>query len=86
MEGDWDVSVASTVCSLDTHKTFALLPTQNQSKPFALLPHPKPINQTQIIQQGLQGGPHNHTISALAVALKMANTAEFRAYQKQARA
>ncbi|GBF93482.1 serine hydroxymethyltransferase [Raphidocelis subcapitata] len=32
---------------------------------------------------GLQGGPHNHTISALAVALKMANTEEFRAYQRQ---
>ena len=34
--------------------------------------------------QGLQGGPHNHTISALAVALKMANTEEFRSYQRQA--
>ncbi len=30
-----------------------------------------------------QGGPHNHTISGLAVALKMANTEEFRAYQRQ---
>ena len=27
-----------------------------------------------------QGGPHNHTISALAVALKAANTKEFRKY------
>jgi glycine/serine hydroxymethyltransferase len=35
--------------------------------------------------QGLQGGPHNHTISALAVALKMANTEEFRTYQQQVR-
>lgn len=33
--------------------------------------------------QGLQGGPHNHTISALAVALKMANTQEFKSYQAQ---
>lgn len=32
---------------------------------------------------GLQGGPHNHTISALAVALKQANTQEFKQYQKQ---
>ncbi|KAF6259350.1 serine hydroxymethyltransferase 3 [Scenedesmus sp. NREL 46B-D3] len=32
---------------------------------------------------GLQGGPHNHTISALAVALKQANTAEFKQYQQQ---
>ncbi len=30
-----------------------------------------------------QGGPHNHTISALAVALKQANTPEFKQYQKQ---
>eukprot|EP00611_Tribonema_gayanum_P014032 TRINITY_DN252_c0_g1_i10.p1 TRINITY_DN252_c0_g1~~TRINITY_DN252_c0_g1_i10.p1 ORF type:complete len:500 (-),score=191.79 TRINITY_DN252_c0_g1_i10:592-2091(-) len=32
---------------------------------------------------GLQGGPHNHTIAALATALKQANTLEFKAYQKQ---
>ncbi|CAD7974186.1 unnamed protein product [Amoebophrya sp. A25] len=32
---------------------------------------------------GLQGGPHNHSITALAVALKMAQTPEFREYQKQ---
>jgi len=32
---------------------------------------------------GLQGGPHNHTIGALAVALKQAQTPEFVAYQKQ---
>jgi glycine hydroxymethyltransferase len=32
---------------------------------------------------GLQGGPHNHTISALATALKQAALPEFKAYQKQ---
>jgi glycine hydroxymethyltransferase len=32
---------------------------------------------------GLQGGPHNHTITALAVALKQAQAPEFRAYQEQ---
>merc|ERR1712087_445812 len=32
---------------------------------------------------GHQGGPHNHTISALANALKMAKTPEFRMYQEQ---
>lgn len=32
---------------------------------------------------GHQGGPHNHTITALAVALKQAHTPEFKAYQKQ---
>lgn len=31
----------------------------------------------------LQGGPHNHQIAALAVALKHANTEEFRTYQRQ---
>ena len=32
---------------------------------------------------GLQGGPHNHTISGLAVALKMAASPDFREYQEQ---
>merc|ERR1711865_761750 len=32
---------------------------------------------------GLQGGPHNHTITALAVALKQAQAPEFRQYQEQ---
>ena len=32
---------------------------------------------------GHQGGPHNHTIAALAVALKQAMTPEFRQYQQQ---
>ena len=32
---------------------------------------------------GHQGGPHNHTITALATALKQANTSEYKAYQKQ---
>jgi len=31
----------------------------------------------------LQGGPHNHTITGLAVALKQAATPEFKAYQEQ---
>lgn len=32
---------------------------------------------------GLQGGPHNHTITALATALKQAKAPEYVAYQKQ---
>lgn len=32
---------------------------------------------------GHQGGPHCSTISALAVALKQANSADFKEYQKQ---
>jgi len=33
----------------------------------------------------LQGGPHNHTIAALAVALKQVNTPEFKTYSAQVR-
>jgi len=32
---------------------------------------------------GLQGGPHNHTITALATALKQASSSDFRKYQEQ---
>lgn len=32
---------------------------------------------------GHQGGPHNHTIAALAVALQQAKTPEFKEYQKE---
>ncbi|KAF2477806.1 SHMT-domain-containing protein [Lindgomyces ingoldianus] len=39
-----------------------------------------PINAS--VFPGHQGGPHNHTITALAVALQQAQTKEFRAYQQ----
>ena len=34
----------------------------------------------------LQGGPHNHQIAALAVALKQVDTPQFKAYAKKANA
>eukprot|EP00316_Scyphosphaera_apsteinii_P004747 CAMPEP_0119308492 /NCGR_PEP_ID=MMETSP1333-20130426/11280_1 /TAXON_ID=418940 /ORGANISM="Scyphosphaera apsteinii, Strain RCC1455" /LENGTH=503 /DNA_ID=CAMNT_0007312277 /DNA_START=51 /DNA_END=1562 /DNA_ORIENTATION=+ len=40
-----------------------------------------PINQA--VFPGHQGGPHNHTIAALATALKQAATPEFVEYQQQ---
>ncbi|MCJ1308684.1 Serine hydroxymethyltransferase, cytosolic [Agyrium rufum] len=40
-----------------------------------------PINFS--VFPGHQGGPHNHTITALAVALKQAMTPDFKAYQEQ---
>ncbi|KAF8465383.1 serine hydroxymethyltransferase Shm2 [Kalaharituber pfeilii] len=40
----------------------------------------EPINAS--VFPGHQGGPHNHTIAALAVALKQAQTPEFREYQE----
>jgi glycine hydroxymethyltransferase len=39
-----------------------------------------PINSA--VFPGLQGGPHNHTITALATALKQACSPEFRTYQE----
>jgi len=39
------------------------------------------INQS--VFPGFQGGPHNHTIAALSVALKLANTEEFKLYCQQ---
>lgn len=41
----------------------------------------EPINAA--VFPGHQGGPHNHTITALAVALKMANSPEFIKYQEE---
>lgn len=40
-----------------------------------------PINQS--VFPGHQGGPHNHTITSLAVALKQAQSPDFHAYQTQ---
>ncbi|CAH0004691.1 unnamed protein product [Clonostachys byssicola] len=40
-----------------------------------------PINSS--VFPGHQGGPHNHTITALAVALKQAQSPDFHAYQAQ---
>lgn len=37
----------------------------------------------QAVFPGLQGGPHNHTIAGLAVALRAAATPEFKTYQQQ---
>ena len=37
----------------------------------------------QAVFPGLQGGPHNHTIAGLAVALRAAAGEEFGAYQRQ---
>lgn len=39
----------------------------------------------QAVFPALQGGPHNHTIAALCVALKQVNTPEFKVYSAQVR-
>lgn len=43
--------------------------------------HQKAIDRA--VFPGLQGGPHNHTTAAIAVALKEASTPEFKAYAEQ---
>jgi glycine hydroxymethyltransferase len=43
--------------------------------------HAKEIDRA--VFPGLQGGPHNHTTAAIAVALKEASTEDFRAYAHQ---
>lgn len=37
----------------------------------------------QAVFPGLQGGPHNHGIAGIAVAMKHATTSEFRQYMLQ---
>ena len=66
------------VISTTTHKTLrgprgAMLMTDQE--------HAKAIDKA--VFPGLQGGPHNHTTAAIAVALREAATAEFRAYAGQ---
>ncbi|XP_008236601.1 PREDICTED: serine hydroxymethyltransferase, mitochondrial [Prunus mume] len=52
-----------------------------QGKITVLYDYEDKINQA--VFPGLQGGPHNHTITGLAVALKQATTPEYKAYQEQ---
>jgi glycine hydroxymethyltransferase len=63
------------VISTTTHKTLrgprgAMLMSTEE--------HAKALDKA--VFPGLQGGPHNHTTAAIAVALKEASTPEFRAY------
>ena len=67
------------VISTTTHKTLrgprgAMLLTDSDE-------HAAAINKA--VFPGLQGGPHNHTTAAIAVALKEAATEEFKAYAHQ---
>ncbi|MGH3491260.1 MAG: serine hydroxymethyltransferase, partial [Actinopolymorphaceae bacterium] len=66
------------VISTTTHKTLrgprgAMLMSDQE--------HAKPLDRA--VFPGLQGGPHNHTTAAIAVALKEAATQEFSAYAEQ---
>jgi glycine hydroxymethyltransferase len=67
------------VISTTTHKTLRgprgamLMATSDE--------HAKALNKA--VFPGLQGGPHNHTTAAIAVALKEAATDDFKAYARQ---
>ncbi|WP_405146614.1 serine hydroxymethyltransferase [Sphaerisporangium sp. NBC_01403] len=67
------------VISTTTHKTLrgprgAMLMATSEE-------HAKALNKA--VFPGLQGGPHNHTTAAIAVALREAATDDFKAYARQ---
>jgi glycine hydroxymethyltransferase len=66
------------VISTTTHKT---LRGPRGAMLMSDLEHAKPLDRA--VFPGLQGGPHNHTTAAIAVALKEAATREFSAYAQQ---
>ena len=63
------------VISTTTHKT---LRGPRGAMIMSTAEHAKALDKA--VFPGLQGGPHNHTTAAIAVALKEASTAEFRDY------
>ncbi|KAJ6166478.1 serine hydroxymethyltransferase [Penicillium chermesinum] len=65
------------VVTTTTHKSLR----QDKNGKDILYNLEEPINFS--VFPGHQGGPHNHTITALAVALKQAATPEFKQYQEQ---
>jgi len=66
------------VISTTTHKT---LRGPRGAMLMSTAEHAKALDRA--VFPGLQGGPHNHTTAAIAVALKEAATQEFRAYAHQ---
>lgn len=68
------------VVTTTTHKT---LRGPRSGMIFCRLPYARQIDEA--VFPGLQGGPHNHQIAALATALKEAATPEFKQYINQVR-
>ncbi|HEY3518277.1 MAG TPA: serine hydroxymethyltransferase, partial [Gammaproteobacteria bacterium] len=68
----------ATIITTTTHKT---LRGPRGGMILCDAAHAKEIDRA--VFPGLQGGPHNHTTAAIAVALKEASTAEFRSYGQQ---
>jgi glycine hydroxymethyltransferase len=68
----------ATIVTTTTHKT---LRGPRGGMILCDAAHAKEIDRA--VFPGLQGGPHNHTTAAIAVALKEASTEEFRRYGRQ---
>jgi len=68
----------ATIVTTTTHKT---LRGPRGGMILCDASHAKDIDRA--VFPGLQGGPHNHTTAAIAVALKEAGTADFRRYGQQ---
>jgi glycine hydroxymethyltransferase len=68
----------ATIVTTTTHKT---LRGPRGGMILCDAAHAKDIDRA--VFPGLQGGPHNHTTAAIAVALKEAGTADFRRYGQQ---
>jgi glycine hydroxymethyltransferase len=66
------------VVSTTTHKT---LRGPRGGMLMCTAAHQKAIDRA--VFPGLQGGPHNHTTAGVAIALKEAQTAEFKTYANQ---
>ena len=50
---------------------------------LAVFPGLQVITHLKFVAILSQGGPHNHAIAGIAVAMKQANSEEFKTYQKQ---
>lgn len=72
------IALGFDVVTTTTHKT---LRGPRAAMIFCKKEHASAIDKA--IFPGLQGGPHENTIAAIAVALKEANTSEYRIYAEQ---
>jgi glycine hydroxymethyltransferase len=85
-EADWPFEYADVVTST-THKSLRgprsgiIFFRKNKSYAGEAFDFETAVNQA--VFPALQGGPHNHTIAALAVALEQAKQPEFKVYQQQ---
>ena len=83
------------IVTTTTHKTLrgpragiiffrrGLRSTGPSENPTSSTPYDFENRINQAVFPGLQGGPHNHAIGAIAIAMKHAKTEDFKKYQQQ---